>query len=176
MTGPEFTTEFERLCKGFKQDPTQEQAEAWYRRIGHTTLPAWSEAVTTLLCGKYFPKLEEALDVIEREMEAYRRQSVQTDKAQAKKTYVLTQTGAFPWINSLYFRAVRAYAGRQAARRHLETTVPKWERDGKKPHEIRYWREFWEASERGCEQVLLEVSPQLTPEENRSLMKQYEGA
>ena len=56
MTRPEFMGQFQRLCTGFSTSFTQEQAEAWFRRIGHVGADVWSESVTTLLCADRFPR------------------------------------------------------------------------------------------------------------------------
>lgn len=80
MTRNEFTAQFDRLCRGFKYDPTPEQAEAWYRKIGHVSVSVWAESVTTLLCAKYFPKFEEALHALDQEAETQRKVAVQRER------------------------------------------------------------------------------------------------
>ncbi len=145
MTKAEFTSQFDRLCKGLDYQATVEQAEAIYRRIGHVAVSVWAESVTTVLCdGRrgYLPKLEHLLDVIEREAEAQRKAAVTRDQFQAKKTYALLkreidpeQPDDMPRPGTPLFACIRACAERQWLQGKLALKHPRTLLDGRDPHQ-----------------------------------------
>ena len=123
MTRTEFSGQFDRLCRGFKHEPTTEQGEAWYRRIGHVALSVWAEVVTTLLCGKYFPKLDEVLSAIEVEADNQRRAAVERDKTTAARVHRRLDGGHGCPLSADLFAVIRALAARDQVR-HLLTVLP----------------------------------------------------
>lgn len=181
MKREEFMPQFERLCKGFKLEPTIEQAEAWYRRIGHVGLAPWAESVTTLLCARYFPKLEEALEEVEQEAERLRKAAVVKDQASAKKTYTLIKTGAIktPDISMPFFKAIKAYAGRQQARQLIVITEAHIKLNDLQDQALRACERRiaeWRGEILKYDHELIELVQQLTPDENRDLIARYEAA
>lgn len=119
MTRPEFTGQFDRLCKSLKHEPTPEQAEAWFRRVGHVSLSVWSEVVTTLSCGKYFPKLDETRSEIEAEADRQRKAAVMRDKPKAESVFERLRRGEGAKLSPTLFAAIKAFAGREQVRRYL---------------------------------------------------------
>lgn len=183
MKRDEFMPQFERLCKGFKLEPTIEQAEAWYRRIGHVGLAPWAEAVTTLLCAKYFPKLDEALDEVEKEADRLRKAAVEREKFGAKKTYTLIQSGQIgprqPDTSVPLFKAIKAYAGRDQARRQIvlaRARLARGEDTDQSGRAIERRIAEWTQAEQTYTQELVTLAEQLTPEENQQLLEKYEAA
>ena len=61
MTKGEFISQYHLLCKGFRYEATEEQTDAWYRKVQQYALQDWADAVSTLLCGARFPLLDPAL-------------------------------------------------------------------------------------------------------------------
>jgi len=120
MTKPEFMGQFDRLCRGFKYEATGEQAEAWFRRIGHALVEDWSEAVTTLLCAPRFPLLDPVLAALEAAGAHRKRQQIERDKKPASILYRLVQEGqASSHLSPLLFQAIKAFAGRDQVRHYL---------------------------------------------------------
>lgn len=83
MTKPEFEFQYKRLCTGLKHEPTPEQFEAWWTKIGHAHAADWQEAVTTLLCGIRFPLLDPTLAALEQAQEYRKRLAAQREREQA---------------------------------------------------------------------------------------------
>ena len=179
MTLMEFTGQFRRLCDGFQYEATREQTDAWFRRIGHYALSVWAEAVTTLLCGKYYPKLDEALKVLESEADAQRRAAVEQEKSRARKVYTLLtqpvspqEASRLPMPGTPLFACIKAFAGRAEV----------WKRLTQLEYDERH-TESEQARERvrlqgllaQYEQDIREYSPLLHDEDAGRLVRQYES-
>jgi len=98
MTRQEFHGQFVRLCKGFKYEATEEQAEAWYRRIGHVGVEPWSESVTNLLCASHFPRdLDAVMKVVEIQAQASRSKAILREKRTAPQVEQGVQRNLQEW-------------------------------------------------------------------------------
>lgn len=125
MTTPEFLTEFKRLCAGFRYEPTKEQADAWFKRIGHNVASDWACAVDTLLCAPRFPLLDPVLAAIDDAATYRRRVSVERDKPRAQRIFQQIHGEAPRQGNPLssgLFEAIRAFAGRDQVRDYIAQT------------------------------------------------------
>lgn len=133
MTRPEFLGQFVRLCKGLRYEATEEQTDAWFRKIGHMGASVWSRAIDTLLFdGKtgWLPKMDHVLDVLEREAESQRKAALQQDQYQAAKTYARLHqetneedASRVPTPGTALFGAIKAFAEREHVRRLLDQAV-----------------------------------------------------
>lgn len=119
MTRPEFMSQFDRLCKGFRYDATPEQSEAWFKRIGHGHPADWREAVDVLLCAPRFPLLDPVLAALEQAQGQRKRLAVTRDKPQAESVFERLRRGEGAKLSPTLFAAIKAFAGREQVRRYL---------------------------------------------------------
>lgn len=119
MTKGEFSGQFLRLCKGFKYNATEEQTEAWYRRIGHVGLEPWAESVTNLLCASHFPRdLDAVLKVVDVQAQACRAKAILRDKPKAERVHARLGTEE-SGIDPVLFHVIKCYAGREQVQRYI---------------------------------------------------------
>ena len=170
MTRSEFTGQFDRLCKGFKHEPTGEQAEAWFRRIGHLSLSVWAESVTTLLCGKFYPKLEEALTIAEREAESQRKTAVAADKPKAYVLHKKIEKGEDTALSKPLFNSIKAFSGREYCRGRIAWVTANESLD---PLDKEQQLKDWNEKERVCNADLAKWLPQLTNDETTAFLFRY---
>lgn len=171
MTRPEFMGQFQRLCTGFKFEFTPEQAEAWYRRVGHVALSVWAESVTNLLCAERFPRdLDRVLAVVDLQAQAARSKAIQRDKSTAAR--VEAQLGsAESGIDPTLFQVIKAFAGREQVRKYqrLVTLNEEMPATTKRLELVRLRTE-----EARLDAVIQHGLPALTNEDAYRLMMQYE--
>lgn len=172
MTRQEFMGQFDRLCTGFKHDPTAEQGEAWFRRVGLVALSVWAEAVTTLLCAKYFPKLEEVQKAIDEEAERQRKAAIDRDKPLAHRIYAQVQKGepqGCPFSKEL-FEVIRATAGREQVRAMM-ARLP--DDPDLEPEQIERRMEKLRQEEDRLSRVLTSTMPKLSEQELTEYLQRY---
>ena len=108
MTKGEFTGQFIRLCAGFRLDATAEQAEAWFRRIGHVALDVWAESVTTLLCAERFPRdLDAVMKILDSQASAMRAKAILKEKASAPQIQQVVERNVEEWKRKAGVQAYR---------------------------------------------------------------------
>lgn len=175
----DFVLEFERLCRGFRYEPTTLQVEAWFGRVGRPDPTVWKETVSTLLCGKHFPKLEEALDELEREAERQRKNKVQQDQIEAARTVAQLQrdtqkeenSSRIPTPTTALFHCIQTLARRD----HVRTQLAWVERH-------QGWPEAKKSRERDrlleievrLTQDVVQLSELIHPDDLRRLLTKYE--
>jgi len=171
MTKNEFNGQFLRLCRGFKFEATDEQAEAWFRRVGHVALSVWAESVTNLLCADRFPRdLDRVLTVVEIQAQAARAKAVQRDKPIAARAAEQIEQGEYG-AQSQLFQVIKAFAGREQVRRYqaLVTKNEDMPATTKRLELVRLRTE-----EARLEAVIRDGLPAITNEEALQLMRRYE--
>jgi len=171
MTRPEFMGQFDRLCKGFRYDSTQEQSEAWFRKIGHVDVQDWAEAVNTLLCSPRFPLLDPVLAAIDEAGNHRRRMSVEREKRSAVGLARLAQEGGRGCpLSPELFAAIKAHAGREQVRHYIALV----EQDEKlEPLEKRDELHRLKAEAHRLTAILCEMLPKLHEEELAEFMARY---
>lgn len=123
MTKTEFMGQFERLCAGFRYESTPEQAEAWFRRVGHVGLEPWAETVTNLLCAERFPRdLDRVLAVVDTQAQACRAKAILRDKPKAARVEAQLGT-AESGIDPVLFHVIKCYAGRESVQRYQALVI-----------------------------------------------------
>lgn len=171
MTKPEFMGQFDRLCRGFKYEATGEQAEAWFRRIGHALVADWSEAVTTLLCAPRFPLLDPVLAALDAAEAHRKRQRIEQDKKPASKLYKLVQEGQVSThLSPLLFQAIKTFAGRDQVRHYIGLTVSD---EDLEPLEREEELNRWKREEARLSAVLAETVPKLNEEDLSAFVERY---
>jgi len=171
MNKSEFMGQFDRLCRGFKYASTSEQAEAWFRRIGHADVADWAEAVTTLLCSPRFPMLDPVLTALEDAGNHRRRVQIERDKKPASvfARLVMEGQGGCPLSPEL-FAAIKAHSGREQVRKYLQIVHD----DGKlEPLEKRDEMQRLRTEEDRLTEILTEVLPKLHNDELTEFMERY---
>lgn len=113
MTKREFIGQFERLCKGFKHDATDEQTEAWYQRLQSWDAGDWSEAVTTLLCAPRYPYLDAVLEALDQALAHRRARQLQCERKQAERIYAEIQAKEDGPLSRTLFDAIKVFSGRR---------------------------------------------------------------
>lgn len=171
MTKNEFMGQFDRLCRGFKFDSTAEQAEAWFRRVGHVGLDVWAESVTNLLCAERFPRdLDRVLAVVDMQAQACRAKAILRDKPKASR--IEAQLGsAQSGIDPVWFQVIKVYAGCDQVRLMQQRVIAKDEMDPTKKR-LELARLRTEES-----RLLAEIQhgmPLIDPDDALRLMRQYE--
>ncbi|MFN3076874.1 MAG: hypothetical protein ABT940_08360 [Alphaproteobacteria bacterium] len=171
MTKPEFMGQFDRLCRGFKYEATSEQAEAWFRRIGHVLAADWSEAVTTLLCAPRFPLLDPVLAALDAAMAHRKRQQIERDKKPASVLYRLVQEGQVSTqLPPILFNAIKALAGRDQARHYLSVIANNPDLE---PLEREEQAAKWHKEEARLSAILTDTVPKLSEADLSALMARY---
>lgn len=179
MLKHDFVIEFERLCKGFRYNPTTVQVEAWFERVGRTAPAVWREAVTALLCHKYFPKLEDILDAIEREAERSRKSTVLQDQIEAARTVAQLQRepqkdedlSRVPTPGTPLFNCIQTLARRN----HVRIQLVWVERHQSSPEaKILLERDHLLELEMRLTQDVVQLSKRIHPDDLRRLLKKYE--
>lgn len=123
MTKSEFMGQFDRLCRGFKFDASSEQADAWFRRVGHVGLEPWAESVTNLLCADRFPRdLDAVLKVVDLQAQACRARAILRDKPKAARVHAQLGT-AESGIDPALFQALKCYAGCELVRHYQQLVI-----------------------------------------------------
>lgn len=171
MTKADFMGQFDRLCRGFKYDATSEQAEAWFRRIGHALIQDWSEAVTTLLCAPRFPLLDPVLAALEVAAAHRRRTQIERDKQPAATLARLAQDGGRGCPLSLdLFQVIKAFAGREQVRHYLAVVNEHAELDqAERERELKQLA----TEERRLSAILTDLVPKLNEEELSLFVDRY---
>lgn len=171
MTRPEFMGQFQRLCTGFTFAFTPEQAEAWFRRVGHVALSVWAESVTNLLCAERFPRdLDRVLAVVDLQAQAARSKAIQRDKSTAAR--VEAQLGsAESGIDPTLFQVIKAFAGREQVRKYQARVIAD---DDLAPTPKRLELARLRTEEARLDAVIQQGVPSLTNEDAYRLMMQYE--
>ena len=123
MTEREFAVQFHLLCKGFRFEATVEQTNAWFRKAQIYALEDWTEAVSTLLCGTRFPRLDDALEALERARESRKRATVWKDRKSAEQTVTALQRGQDTRLSPELWACIRVFARRQQVRHFLMITA-----------------------------------------------------
>lgn len=119
MTRTQFMGQFDRLCKGFRYDSTQEQSEAWFRKIGHGEVADWAEAVTTLLCAPRFPILDPVLKAIDEARDNRQRSAVHRDQPRAQSMLDRLSAGEGTKQSPTLWKAIKAFGARDQVREYL---------------------------------------------------------
>ena len=127
MTKQEFFIEHERLCRGFRHQASELQVEAWFQRVSFASHAVWKETVTTLLCGRHFPKIEDALDEIEQEAGRQRKVKLEQDRLDAARMVARLQQESqieddpsrVPTPSTPLFACIKSCAGRGQVRFYL---------------------------------------------------------
>lgn len=119
MTKGEFTTEFHRLCKGFRYEPTTEQGDAWFRKTLHYERPDWSNAVDTLLCSPRFPTFDYSQAALDTARESRKRHEIQKDARTADRRVENVMSGRGCPLYPDLFNCIKAFSGRNHVRRYI---------------------------------------------------------
>lgn len=173
MTKPEFTGQFERLCAGFRYESTAEQADAWFRRVGHIGLTVWAESVTNLLCADRFPRdLDRVLVVVELQAQASRAKTVQRDKSTAARVHAALERGAgLPGMAAVPFEIVKAFAGREQVQKYQARVLANDDGD---PTRRRLELARLHTEEARLNEIIRHGMPSLSNEDGQCLMERYE--
>lgn len=171
MTKPEFMGQFDRLCRGFKYEATGEQAEAWFRRIGHVLVADWSEAVTTLLCAPRFPLLDPVLAALDAAEAHRKRQRIEQDKKPAAILARLAQEGGRGCpLSPELFASIKAFTGRDQVRHYLK--IVNEDEDLEVAERAREVARLTHEEAR-LSAILTEMVPRLSNEELSDFVEQY---
>lgn len=172
MTRPEFMGQFQRLCVGFKYEFTPEQAEAWFRRIGHVEAVVWSETVTNLLCSDRFPRdLDRVLLEVDKHAQAARAKAILRDRPRAARIHEALG-GDDSGIDPTLFQVIKAYAGREQVQRMVGLVTAN---DEMNPTVKRLRLVQLRTEEARLNAVIKAGIPSLTNDDALRLMHQYES-
>lgn len=173
MTRTEFQGQFVRLCKGFKYDATDEQTEAWYRRLSHLHLEVWAESVTNLLCADRFPRdLDRVLLVVDTQAQAARSKAILRDRHTAAR--VESQLGsADSGMDPTLFQVIKAYAGREQVQRMAVRVIAD---EAMPPTKKRLELVRLRTEETRLNAVIQQGIPSLSNEDAFRLMERFEPA
>lgn len=118
MTKGEFISQFHVLCKGFRFEATEQQTEAWYRKVQHHALVDWTEAVSTLLCGPRFPLLDPAMAALDQARDHRKRTEQWKDKKDAEQMTTRLTAGDVPTLSPELFATIKTFCARMQVRRY----------------------------------------------------------
>jgi hypothetical protein len=172
MTKNEFQGQFIRLCRGFKYDATDEQTEAWFRRIGHIGVEPWAESVTNLLCASHFPRdLDRVLQEVEKQAQACRAKAILRDRPVADRVHARLGT-AESGIGPNLFQAIKCFAGHDQVRKYLTLLAKNEDMDPQRKQ-----REFDRLTieEARLTKEIMTVLPVLEPGDIIRLLDKYES-
>jgi hypothetical protein len=171
MNRGEFVGQFTRLCQGFKFEVTDEQTEAWFRRMGHVGIEPWAESVTTLLCAERFPRdLDRVLAVVDLQVRACQAKAILRDRPIADR--VSAQIGTVgSGIAPHLFQAIKCCAGRAQVRRNRVNWTKNEEMEPR-VKEVSLTR--CDKDEARLTQDIIRLMPALPAQDIRRLMEQYE--
>lgn len=118
MTKGEFISQFHVLCKGFRFEATDQQTDAWYRKVQHHALVDWTEAVSTLLCGPRFPLLDPVLAALDHARDHRKRIDQWKDKKESEQVTTRLDAGEVPGLSPELFLTIKVFASRMQVRRY----------------------------------------------------------
>ena len=174
MTRPEFMGQFDRLCVGFRYSATQEQSEAWFRKIGHHALADWAEAVSTLLCAPRFPLLDPVLAALDEAAQHRRKVEIDRNRRQDSRLAHTAQFGGGgnP-LSPTLMAAIKAHSERELIRHWIDQAQhsPRLE-----PMEREAELKQLRAREQGLTDELCRVVPKLAQDELSDFMARYGAA
>ena len=118
MTKGEFISQFHVLCKGFRFEATDQQTDAWYRKVQHHALIDWTDAVSTLLCGPRFPLLDPVMAALDHARDHRKRMEMWKDKKEAETATNRLTAGQVPLLSPELFATIKAFSSRMQVRRY----------------------------------------------------------
>lgn len=118
MTKGEFISQFHVLCKGFRFEATDQQTDAWYRKVQHHALVDWTEAVSTLLCGPRFPLLDPAMAALDNARDHRKRMDQWKDKKEAETVTARLDASQVPMLSPELFATIKVFSSRVQVRRY----------------------------------------------------------